>query len=45
MAELNWTAEAERWLSEIYTYIAKDNPAAAAAFSAARINPTTVTEG
>jgi plasmid stabilization system protein ParE len=30
MAELNWTAEAERWLREIYTYIAKDNPAAAA---------------
>lgn len=30
MAELNWTAEAERWLREIYTYIAQDNPAAAA---------------
>ncbi len=29
MAELNWTAEAEEWLREIYKYIAKDNPAAA----------------
>jgi plasmid stabilization system protein ParE len=30
MAEVNWTAEAERWLHDIYAYIAKDNPAAAA---------------
>lgn len=30
MAELNWTAEAERWLHDIYTYIAQDNPQAAA---------------
>ncbi len=29
MAELNWTAEAEQWLKDIYAYIAKDNPAAA----------------
>lgn len=28
MAELTWTAEAERWLSDIYDYIALDNPAA-----------------
>ena len=30
MAELNWTAEAERWLQEIYEYIARNNPDAAA---------------
>lgn len=30
MAELKWTAEALDWLEEIYRYIAKDNPAAAA---------------
>lgn len=30
MAELNWTAEAERWLQDIFQYIAQDNPAAAA---------------
>lgn len=29
MAELNWTAEAERWLQDIVRYIAQDNPAAA----------------
>lgn len=29
MAELNWTAEAEQWLRDIYDYIAADNPAAA----------------
>lgn len=30
MAELTWTAEAERWLRDIYDYIALDNPSAAA---------------
>ena len=30
MAELNWTAEAQRWLQEIYEYIARNNPGAAA---------------
>lgn len=30
MAEISWTEEAERWLSDIYEYIAADNPAAAA---------------
>lgn len=29
MAELNWTLEAERWLSDIFQYIAQDNPTAA----------------
>ena len=29
MAELTWTAEAERWLHDIYDFIAQDNPAAA----------------
>jgi len=29
MAEIIWTEEAERWLKEIYDYIAQDNPAAA----------------
>lgn len=29
MAELTWTAEAERWLSDIHDYTAHDNPAAA----------------
>lgn len=29
MAELTWTAEAERWLHDIHDYIAQDNPAAA----------------
>jgi toxin ParE1/3/4 len=30
MAEINWTAEAERWMREIYDYIAQDKPVAAA---------------
>jgi toxin ParE1/3/4 len=30
MAKLNWTSEAERWLKDIYDYIAADNPSAAA---------------
>src|SRR5207253_5373841 len=30
MAEISWTAEAERWLNDIYEYIAADNPDAAA---------------
>ena len=29
MAELTWTAEAERWLRDIYDFISQDNPAAA----------------
>ena len=29
MAEINWTAEAERWLRDIHDYIAEDNPEAA----------------
>ena len=29
MAEIRWTEEAERWLSDIYEYISADNPAAA----------------
>jgi len=29
MAEITWTAEAERWLKEIQDYIAQENPAAA----------------
>lgn len=29
MAELTWTAEAQRWLHDIHDYIAQDNPAAA----------------
>ncbi len=29
MAELRWTAEAEKWLRDIYDYIAKDSPSAA----------------
>ena len=29
MAEVNWTAEAERWLHDIHDYIAADNPDAA----------------
>ena len=29
MADLNWTAEAERWLRDIYDYIAAENPDAA----------------
>ncbi len=29
MAEINWTAEAERWLKDIYDYVAEDNPVAA----------------
>lgn len=29
MAELNWTLEAERWLGDIFEYIAQDNPTAA----------------
>jgi len=30
MAEINWTAEAERWLRDIYDYIIQDKPDAAA---------------
>lgn len=30
MAEIRWAAEAERWLRDIFDYIAEDNPAAAA---------------
>lgn len=29
MASINWTAEGERWFSEIYAYIMRENPAAA----------------
>jgi toxin ParE1/3/4 len=29
MAQIAWTQEAERWLSDIYQYIASDNPVAA----------------
>ena len=30
MAEIRWTEEAQRWLQDIFEYIAADNPAAAA---------------
>jgi toxin ParE1/3/4 len=30
MAQIAWTREAERWLSDIYEFIAADNPGAAA---------------
>jgi toxin ParE1/3/4 len=30
MAEITWTVEAERWLRDIYDYIAHDKPKAAA---------------
>jgi toxin ParE1/3/4 len=30
MAEISWTEEAERWLKDIFDYIAADNPQAAA---------------
>ena len=30
MAEITWTEEAERWLRDIFDYIASDNPQAAA---------------
>ena len=29
MAEINWTSEANRWLRDIFDYIAQDNPEAA----------------
>ena len=29
MAEINWTAEAEKWLHDIHDYIAQDNSDAA----------------
>jgi hypothetical protein len=29
MAEITWTAEAERWLKDIYDYIGQDNREAA----------------
>lgn len=29
MAELVWTKESERWLKDIFDYIAQDNPSAA----------------
>ena len=30
MAKITWTDEAQRWLEDIFEYIAADNPAAAA---------------
>jgi plasmid stabilization system protein ParE len=30
MAEISWTDEAQRWLNDIFEYIAVDNPQAAA---------------
>jgi plasmid stabilization system protein ParE len=30
MAEISWTAEAQRWLEDIFEYIAAENPQAAA---------------
>lgn len=30
MAEITWTEEAQRWLEDIFEYIAADNPSAAA---------------
>ena len=30
MAEITWTSEAQRWLEDIFEYIAADNPRAAA---------------
>jgi toxin ParE1/3/4 len=30
MAKITWTAEAQRWLEDIFQYIAADNPHAAA---------------
>ena len=29
MAEITWTSEAQRWLEDIFEYIAADNPVAA----------------
>ena len=29
MAQISWTEEAERWLKDIYDYIADDDPSAA----------------
>ena len=29
MAEINWTDESDRWLKDIYDYIAEDNPKSA----------------
>jgi plasmid stabilization system protein ParE len=29
MAKISWTAEAQRWLEDIFEYIASDNPQAA----------------
>ncbi len=29
MAVINWTAEAELWMKDIFDYISKDNPKAA----------------
>ena len=34
MAELVWTEESERWLKDIFDYIALDNPEAAASVKA-----------
>jgi plasmid stabilization system protein ParE len=30
MAEISWTAEAQRWLEDIFEYVAAANPQAAA---------------
>jgi hypothetical protein len=37
VAEIDWTAEAQRWLKEIHDYIAVDNPDAALRTDAALV--------
>jgi len=39
MAELIWTAEAERWLRDIHDYIAQDNPSADCRFTISELPP------
>ncbi len=43
MAEITWTAEAQRWLQDIFDYIAVDNPRAAS-LTACRFSTTSSTE-
>jgi len=44
MAEISWTDEAQRWLTDIFEYIAADNPKAAARNGAGYLRSGTGTQ-
>ena len=42
MATIKWSEEAQRWLRDIFDYIARDNPAAARKVVAGRDDPAQI---